>query len=110
VEADGVGRYDPQVESSVYFCVLEALQNVAKYSGASAATVRLLATTSGLSFEVSDDGAGFDPRAVPRGSGLQGMADRLAAVGGDVEVRSAPGQGTTVIGTIADVAPVATAD
>jgi signal transduction histidine kinase len=102
VEADEVGRYDPQVESAVYFSVLEALQNVAKYSGASSAVVRLQGTSGGgLDFVVADDGRGFDAASVPKGSGLQGMADRLAAVGGDVRVESAPGNGTAVHGTIA---------
>ncbi|HXF72102.1 MAG TPA: ATP-binding protein, partial [Actinomycetota bacterium] len=51
-----------------------------------------------LGFEVSDDGVGFDPAAAPGGTGLQGMADRVEAVGGTLEVRAAPGAGTTVIG------------
>jgi signal transduction histidine kinase len=50
--------------------------------------------------EVTDDGAGFDPSATPRGSGLQGMADRLDAIGGTLEVRSQPGMGTTVTGRV----------
>ncbi|HXF71597.1 MAG TPA: hypothetical protein VNO79_03185, partial [Actinomycetota bacterium] len=61
VEAEGIGRYPQEVESAVYFCVLEALQNVAKYADASRATVRLWATAGELGFEVSDDGVGFDP-------------------------------------------------
>jgi signal transduction histidine kinase len=51
-------------------------------------------------FEVVDDGRGFDPRTTPRGSGLQNMSDRLEALGGSVEVRSAVGRGTTVTGRI----------
>jgi signal transduction histidine kinase len=84
----------------VYFCTLEALQNVAKYAGATAAAVRLREHDGMLAFEVSDDGAGFDPAARGYGTGLQGMADRLAALGGCLEVRSAPGAGTTVAGRI----------
>ena len=61
VAADGVGRYPQEVEAAVYFCVLEALQNVAKYAGASHAEVRLEASGDQLLFEVADDGAGFDP-------------------------------------------------
>jgi signal transduction histidine kinase len=49
---------------------------------------------------VVDEGRGFDPDAVATGSGLQGMADRLAAVGGSLEIRSAPGRGTTVAGRV----------
>ena len=63
-------------------------------------TVELDDVESGLSLRVSDDGSGFDPDAVEGGSGLQGMSDRLAAVGGVVEVRSQPGRGTTVVGRL----------
>ncbi len=98
VEADGVGRYPQDTESTVYFCALEALQNVAKYAGAAQATVGLSCVNGGLEFTVTDDGAGFDPGATHRGSGLQGMADRLAALGGTLDIRSRPGLGTTVRG------------
>ena len=54
----------------------------------------------GSRFEVTDDGAGFDPAATGYGTGLQGMADRLAALDGTIEVRSAPGSGTTLTGRI----------
>jgi len=100
ISPDGVGRYPQDVEAAMYFCVLEALQNVAKYAGASHAEVRLVTETGQLSFEVSDDGRGFDPASTGYGTGLQGMADRLDAIGGTLEVRSAPGAGTTVIGRI----------
>jgi signal transduction histidine kinase len=76
------------------------LQNIAKYAAASAATIRLEQSNGGLTFVVTDDGAGFDPAAVTRGTGLQGIADRLAALGGTVEIRSAPGEGTTVSGVV----------
>jgi signal transduction histidine kinase len=103
VEADGLGRYPPEAEAAVYFCVLEALQNVAKYAAASRAAVRL-AGPSGLAgaleFSVTDDGAGFDPGAAGYGTGLQGMADRMAALGGGLQVRSEPGHGTTVAGRL----------
>ena len=82
----------------MYFYALEALQNVAKYAGAAQATVGLSCADDGLEFTVTYDGAGFDPGAVRRGSGLQGMADRLAALGGTLDVRSRPGNGTTVRG------------
>src|SRR5207302_1765911 len=61
VTADGVECYPQDVEAAVYFCVLEALQNVAKYARATRAEVRLEASRHDLRFEVSDDGAGFDP-------------------------------------------------
>jgi signal transduction histidine kinase len=100
VDADGIGRYEPDVEATVYFCTLEALNNVAKYAEASRATVRLEHGDDGLTFVVTDDGRGFDPTATSYGTGLQGIADRLDAIGGRLEVRSQPGEGTTVVGTI----------
>jgi signal transduction histidine kinase len=100
LETDGVGRYPQEAEAAVYFSCLEALQNVAKYAEASAATVRLAQTNGSLVFEVVDDGVGFDPAAAERGSGLQGIADRLAALGGTLDVRSAPGHGATLVGSI----------
>ena len=100
VTADGVGRYPQDLEAAVYFCVLEALQNVAKYAHASRAEVRLAASAQGLRFEVTDDGAGFDPQSRGYGTGLQGMADRLHAHGGSLAVRSAPGVGTTIAGRL----------
>ena len=62
VELEGVGRYGNEIEAAVYFCVLEALQNAGKHAGESASiTVRLVADTELLRFEVSDDGVGFEP-------------------------------------------------
>jgi signal transduction histidine kinase len=100
IEADRVGRYTPDVEAAVYFCSLEALQNVAKYAHASRASVRLTQINGSLTFEVIDDGDGFDPTTIGYGTGLQGMADRLDALGGSLEVRSAPGEGTAVTGRV----------
>jgi signal transduction histidine kinase len=101
VDSDGIGRYPQQVESAVYFCVLEALNNVAKYAGASRATVALAQNDGDLSFTVTDDGQGFDTATTSYGTGLQGMADRLDAIGGSFRVVSAPGEGTTVSGQVA---------
>jgi signal transduction histidine kinase len=84
VDADGVGRYPREIESTVYFCVLEALNNVAKYAEATSARISLAQEDGHLSFEVRDDGAGFDVVAARGGTGLQGMADRLDAVGGSL--------------------------
>ncbi len=100
VDAGEIGRYPQDVEAAVYFCVLEALQNVAKYAGASSARVRLEASGEELRFEVADDGAGFDPDTKAFGTGLQGMADRLSAHDGALDVRSSPGAGTVVTGRI----------
>jgi signal transduction histidine kinase len=98
VEAEEIGRYPQDTESTVYFCALEALQNVAKYAAASQVTVGLSGVGGGLQFRVTDDGAGFDPGLTRKGTGLQGMADRLAALGGTLHVHSQPGHGTTVQG------------
>jgi signal transduction histidine kinase len=100
VESDGIGRYPPEIESAIYFCCLEALQNIAKYADASRAEIRLAQTNGQIRFDVADDGAGFDTERVRSGSGLQGMADRLEAIGGTLDVRSELGGGTTVSGTV----------
>ena len=84
----------------MYFCCLEALQNVAKYANGSSAGIRLAEDGEELTFEVSDDGAGFDPEARGYGTGLQGMADRLAALGGELRVDSELGGGTIVRGRL----------
>jgi signal transduction histidine kinase len=101
VEAGPVGRYPQDAESTVYFCTLEALQNVARHARATAVTVRLSGSAGALEFSVSDDGAGFPAAATRHGSGLQGMSDRLAAHGGTLTVTSQPGQGTTITGRLA---------
>jgi signal transduction histidine kinase len=98
VEADGIGRFPQDAEAAVYFCCLEALQNTAKYAKASTARIAVQSHSGTLCFSVSDDGTGYDARHTPMGSGLRNMADRLAALGGRLEVRSAPGQGTTITG------------
>jgi signal transduction histidine kinase len=100
VEADAVTRYSQDVEATVYFCVLEALQNVQKYAGATQVVVRLSAGSGTLTFSVIDDGAGFDPAIAKKGAGLTNMADRIDALGGSVLVTSRPGAGTTVQGEL----------
>ena len=100
VHPDGVGRYGSDVEAAVYFCCLEALNNVAKYAGASSVEIRLRQNEGELRFEVADDGVGFDTAGARNGSGLQGMSDRLDAIGGRLDVVSAPGAGTTVMGRL----------
>jgi signal transduction histidine kinase len=100
VEGDGVGRFGQDVEAAVYFSCLEALQNVAKYAGASRASIVLSNGDGALRFSVMDDGAGFDSSSTSYGTGLQGIADRLAALGGTLVVQSEPGAGTTVTGSL----------
>jgi signal transduction histidine kinase len=101
VDASGAGRYPQEVEAAAYFCCLEALQNVAKHARASRAELRVRSEGGALVFAVADDGVGFDAGAVGASStGLQGIEDRLAALGGTLRVRSVPGQGTTLEGRI----------
>jgi signal transduction histidine kinase len=100
VEAEGVGRYPQDVEAMVYFCVLEALQNVQKYADPSNVVVRLGGYEGRLMFEVEDDGAGFDIATAKKGAGLTNMVDRVEALGGHVDVISAPGAGTRVSGEV----------
>jgi signal transduction histidine kinase len=102
VEPNGIGRYSAEAEATAYFCVLEALQNAAKYAEAASATVRLDRDDGHLLFSVTDDGRGFDPATTPPGSGLQNMSDRVEALGGSLEVESEPGGGTVVTGRIPD--------
>jgi signal transduction histidine kinase len=97
---DGVVRYEPEVEAAVYFSILEALQNAAKYSEATHVAVRLDERDGWLSFEVEDDGRGFEPDLPRSGTGLQGITDRLRALDGSFGVRSSPGAGTIVAGRV----------
>ena len=100
VESDGIGRYPQELESAVYFCTLESLNNVAKYAEASRAEISLAQLDGRLMFTVADDGVGFDADTKAYGTGLQGMRDRLDAIAGKLAVESAPGQGTTITGTV----------
>jgi signal transduction histidine kinase len=99
VEPDGIGRYSQEVESAVYFCCMEALQNVSKHATGATAISIALRHDGALRFEVRDDGPGFVAGGAG-GDGLTNMRDRLAAVGGELEIRSAPGSGTVIAGTI----------
>ncbi len=102
VDSAGVGRYAQDIEATVYFCVLEALQNVQKYAGASQVVVRLRASMdpATLTFEVEDDGTGFETATARQGAGLTNINDRVDALGGTVQVLSRPGAGTTVSGEL----------
>ena len=97
---DQLPRQPREVESAIYFCCLEALQNIAKYAQASQVQLRIWIKDSTLAFTVRDDGKGFDSASVRRSSGLQNMRDRLEALGGSLDLESAPGNGTTVEGRV----------
>jgi signal transduction histidine kinase len=98
VEAQLGDRVPEPVELAAYFVVSEALTNVVKYANASQARVRVERVDGRVVVEVADDGVGgAEPR---RGSGLRGLADRIAALGGNFEVDSAPGVGTTIRASI----------
>jgi signal transduction histidine kinase len=97
VVAHGVGRYSTEVEGAVYFCILEALQNVHKHAtGVRSIVVTLDAGAGELQFSVRDDGAGA--AGIQAGAGITNMRDRLAAIGGEVGIDSMPGAGTVVRG------------
>jgi len=101
LHCDGARRYRPELEAAVYFCCLEALQNAAKHAGSGArVTVDLTERGRTLIFEVTDDGQGYEPADGSTGMGLQNMADRIGALGGELTIRSVPGSGTTISGSI----------
>jgi signal transduction histidine kinase len=99
VRAAGIGRYPPDTESAVYFCLLEALQNVLKHApDARRVIIELRDTGAVLRFSLRDDGAGAPGGRVEAGAGITNMGDRLAAVGGAIDVTSTPRVGTVVRG------------
>jgi signal transduction histidine kinase len=107
VVANGVGRHPAHVEAAVYFCCTEALQNAAKHAGPEASvTVTVVEPEPGwLGFEVEDDGHGFDSDTARGGAGFVSMRDRVGALGGSLEVISAPGEGTRVRGNVRTASP-----
>jgi signal transduction histidine kinase len=93
----GIGRCDPTIEAAIYFCSLEAIQNATKHGGpGTRVTVTLERRDGAVEIEVADNGVGFQLGAQDDGIGLISMRDRIAAVGGELDVRSEPGTGTTV--------------
>lgn len=96
VDAEDLGRYPLEIESAVYFCCLEAIQNATKHANANKVAVSLWFDNGQLHFQVCDDGCGFSPDQVVDGVGLANMRDRAAAIGGSLTITSCPGKGTSV--------------
>jgi len=101
VDASAARRYEPEIEATVYFCCVEALQNAAKHAGEGArATVGLRESEGALLFEIADNGSGLDPAQAALGVGMTNMRDRLEAIGGELRIEATVGAGTRVLGTI----------
>ena len=100
VSTDRLGRYTAEIETAVYFCCVEALQNATRHAAGAAVRISLADSGTEVGFTVTDHGPGFDQAAVTAAAGLQNMNDRLTALAGSCEIESCPGQGTTVTGRI----------
>jgi signal transduction histidine kinase len=100
VDAASIGRYPPEIEATIYFSCMEALQNAAKHADGATGVTIALTHNPHLRFVVSDDGSGFDPSHTNGGAGITNLRDRLAAVGGELHVESSPGHGTRISGVI----------
>jgi signal transduction histidine kinase len=99
VEDKGIGRHEREIESAVYFCCLEAIQNAIKYAQGPV-TVTVEEAADEVRFSVIDPGPGFDPATAGRGTGIQNMIDRVSALGGRLSIDSHPGAGTIVTGSV----------
>jgi len=106
--ATQVRRYPPQVEATVYFCCLEAVQNASKHSAATAITIDLRGRTDGITFTVADNGRGFVPGRST--GGLANMRDRVESLQGSVTVESNPGHGTVISALVPSAAPANASD
>ncbi len=93
-------RFAPEVESTLYRLVQEALTNIAKHAGARRVAVEIASDRARIALRVHDDGNGFDPQRQSNGFGLIGMRERLALVNGTLDIDSSPGEGTELRATI----------
>jgi signal transduction histidine kinase len=101
VRDDGIGRCPRTIEAAIYFCAMEAVQNATKHAGDGARVAITLGRDGERArFAIADDGAGMAGTASRDGEGLVGMRDRIGAVGGELEIVSSPGAGTTVRGAV----------
>jgi signal transduction histidine kinase len=98
---NGIGRASAAVEAAIYFCAREAIQNATKHAGPEASVTATLSRRRGvIDLTISDNGVGISPDAASTGIGIQGMHDRIEAVGGRLEIFSGPGLGTSIRATI----------
>ncbi len=100
VDAGDIGRLPGELEATVFFCISEAITNAAKHAPGRQVFVNLSRSNGDLLFSVRDQGEGFDRTTIKAGSGLRNMSDRLDAVGGVIELDSAPGRGTRISGRV----------
>jgi signal transduction histidine kinase len=100
VDADDIGRLPGELEATVFFCISEAITNAAKHAPGRQVFVTLARSNGDLVFSVRDQGQGFDRITIKAGSGLRNMSDRLDAVGGEIDIDSAPGRGTEIRGRV----------
>jgi signal transduction histidine kinase len=99
LDLDSLDRYPTSTEAALYYCCSEALQNAAKHGGPdTAVTVRAHADDQTLNLTISDNGRGFDPATI--GHGLINMTDRLSAIGGTLDIDTAPGRGTRITAVV----------
>ena len=89
-------RFDADTEAGVYFCCLQAIQNVIRHAENAPCVVALSLDGDEIAFEIRDDGGGFDVATTPRGMGLQIVQDRVDALEGALEVTSEPGRGARI--------------
>lgn len=100
LDLQDVGRLPAEIENCIWSCVREALTNSLTHGGEVTPRLRLSRDAESVSFSVGDDGVGFDVETAPRDRGLQGIVERLAAVGGTASIVSAPGRGTVISGSV----------
>ncbi len=97
---DAPTRLVSEVEDTVYRLVQEGLNNVARHASTGRATVEVKEIGESLRVRIADAGCGFDPSTTTQGFGLLGMRERVALAGGSLEVKSAPGKGTSIVAVL----------
>ena len=100
MKASRTDRYDPQIEATVYFCMIQALANAGAYASGSTITARVYAEEHHLGFSLVDDGPGVDPARLQAGADIHDMRDRVEAIGGEFNATSVLGTGTAISGRV----------